>query len=120
SSVTTRLWLGGLLVLVPVAVDPLKVKSVSVPRVKVTLVTIGLLNSTPRNSAWPCVPTGTKYLHRLRLPWKNSMLVGLAASLLMKTAPNPRVPARVGVVVAALGRTKDWWIVLSLNMAKVL
>ena len=48
------------------------------------------------------------------------MLEVFATSLLMKIAPKPRVPARAGVVPVALGRTKDWSIVLSLNIAKVL
>ena len=39
--------------LVPLAVVPSKVKRTSVPRVRVTFVTIGLLNRTPRNSACP-------------------------------------------------------------------
>src|SRR5204863_333434 len=74
----------------------------------------------PTTSNPPCALAGTKNLPRLRLPWKYSMLEVLATWLLMKIAPKPRVPARAGLVPVALGRTNDWSIVLSLNIANVL
>src|SRR5437588_12363415 len=91
----------------------------SVPRMIDTSVTIGLLNSTPKNSAWPAVAdVGTKNLPRLVEPWKYSTLVVLARRTFSKMAPKPRDAADTTVVVWALGTTNLKSMPLSLNMAK--
>ena len=100
-------------------VVPSNLKMTLVPRVSTTLVTIGLLNSSPTNSGWPAVLTGAKILPRLVSPWKNSMLVVFGSSTLMKTAPNPREAAETTVEFAALGATNLKSIPLSLNIANV-
>src|SRR5262249_42340335 len=63
----------------------------------ITDVTIGTLNSTPRNSACPDVPVGAKNLPRLVEPLKYSMLVVFGLSTSRKIAPNPRLNAGVAL-----------------------
>src|SRR3954447_26085674 len=85
-----------------------------------TLVTIGALNRTPRNSTCPDAPGGTKNCPRLVVPLRNSISLECDRSTSVKIAPNPRDASCTGVGVAALGLMKSVSMPTSLKCANVL